>query len=197
MLKRRTSTRKMPSSSATCACKWRRARTAATTVRAAATGGPVTTASAGGTTLTHHSTPDRYSMWLANGVWGWDGLSQFGREMECTAVYTEVYEVYWTFQLSKLWKAKFSILCDIYFWWGCRGNLKLITLRSDWVNGFGVTGKREKKEEKELSGPVRLVRQVRLPIFVLFLFHVFYLQHGGKIVTKRELTGGPPVITIL
>ena len=33
------------------------------------------------------------------------------------------------FDLSKLWKAKFFIPCDlIYSWWGCRGNLKLITL---------------------------------------------------------------------
>ena len=34
------------------------------------------------------------------------------------------------FRLCKLWKAKFFILCDICFWWGCRGNLKLITLMS-------------------------------------------------------------------
>ena len=32
------------------------------------------------------------------------------------------------FHLSKLWKAKFFILCDVmYFWWRCRGNLTLIT----------------------------------------------------------------------
>ena len=28
--------------------------------------------------------------------------------------------------LSLLWKATFFILCDVIFWWGCRGNLKLI-----------------------------------------------------------------------
>ena len=37
------------------------------------------------------------------------------------------------FHLSKLWKARFSILCDVYFWWGCRGNLKLITSGSEGV----------------------------------------------------------------
>ena len=36
--------------------------------------------------------------------------------------------------LSKLWKAKFSILLMLYFWWGCRGNLTLITLGSERVN---------------------------------------------------------------
>ena len=28
----------------------------------------------------------------------------------------------------------FFILCDVYVWWGCRGNLKLITLGSEKVN---------------------------------------------------------------
>ena len=38
------------------------------------------------------------------------------------------------FHLSKqLWKAKFFILCDVIFWWGCRKNLKLITLVSERV----------------------------------------------------------------
>ena len=37
------------------------------------------------------------------------------------------------FYLSKLWKAKFSKLCDGIFWWGCRGNLVLITLGSEAV----------------------------------------------------------------
>ena len=32
------------------------------------------------------------------------------------------------FHLSKRWKAKFFILRDVYFGWGCRGNFKLITL---------------------------------------------------------------------
>ena len=34
------------------------------------------------------------------------------------------------FYLSKLWKVKFSIPCDVILWWGCRGNLTLITLES-------------------------------------------------------------------
>ena len=34
------------------------------------------------------------------------------------------------FHLSKLRKAKFLILCDESFWWGCRGNYQLITLVS-------------------------------------------------------------------
>ena len=38
------------------------------------------------------------------------------------------------FHLSEQWKAKFSILCDVIFWWGCRRNLKLITLGSERVN---------------------------------------------------------------
>ena len=38
------------------------------------------------------------------------------------------------FHPSKLWKAKFSILCDvIFYWWGCRGNLILITFGSERV----------------------------------------------------------------
>ena len=37
------------------------------------------------------------------------------------------------FHLSKLWIAKFSILCYVYFWWGCRGNWRLITLGSERV----------------------------------------------------------------
>ena len=37
------------------------------------------------------------------------------------------------FHLSKLWKAKFFILCDVIFWWGCSGNLKLITVGSERV----------------------------------------------------------------
>ena len=36
--------------------------------------------------------------------------------------------------LSKLWKVKFSILCDVIFLGGCRGNLILITLRGERVN---------------------------------------------------------------
>ena len=35
--------------------------------------------------------------------------------------------------LSKLWKAKFPILGVLYFLWGCRGNLKVITLGSERV----------------------------------------------------------------
>ena len=35
--------------------------------------------------------------------------------------------------LSKLRNAKFIILSVLYFWWGCRGNLKLITLGSERV----------------------------------------------------------------
>ena len=41
------------------------------------------------------------------------------------------------FLLNKLWKAKFFIPCDVLcyiFWWGCRGNLKCITLGSERVN---------------------------------------------------------------
>ena len=39
------------------------------------------------------------------------------------------------FHLSKLWKAKFFVLCGvILFWYGCRGNLRLITLGSETVN---------------------------------------------------------------
>ena len=37
------------------------------------------------------------------------------------------------FHLSKLWKAKFFILCNVNFWWKFRANLKLITLRSERV----------------------------------------------------------------
>ena len=37
------------------------------------------------------------------------------------------------FHLSKLWKVKFSILCDAIFLSGCRGILILITLRSERV----------------------------------------------------------------
>ena len=37
------------------------------------------------------------------------------------------------FHLSKLWKAKFSILCVYIFWWGCMGKLKLIALGSERV----------------------------------------------------------------
>ena len=37
------------------------------------------------------------------------------------------------FYLRKLWKAKFFILVMWYFWWGCRGNLKLTTLGSERV----------------------------------------------------------------
>ena len=41
------------------------------------------------------------------------------------------------FHLSKLWKAKFVILCDVIFLVrGCKGNLKLITLGSERVNMF-------------------------------------------------------------
>ena len=35
------------------------------------------------------------------------------------------------FHLRKLWKAKFSILCDVMFPWSCRGNLTLITFKSE------------------------------------------------------------------
>ena len=37
------------------------------------------------------------------------------------------------FHLRKLWRAKFFILCDVAFWWGCKGNLSLITLGSERV----------------------------------------------------------------
>ena len=37
------------------------------------------------------------------------------------------------FCLSKLWKAKFFILCDSLLRWGCRGSLKLITTGSERV----------------------------------------------------------------
>ena len=39
------------------------------------------------------------------------------------------------FHLSKRWKVKFSILCDVISWWGCSGNLKLIALGSGRVKG--------------------------------------------------------------
>ena len=37
------------------------------------------------------------------------------------------------FHLSKVWKAKFFMLCMQNFWWGCRGNLNLGTLGSERV----------------------------------------------------------------
>ena len=37
------------------------------------------------------------------------------------------------FHLSKRWKVKFSVLCDVYFWWGCRRNVKMITLGGERV----------------------------------------------------------------
>ena len=40
--------------------------------------------------------------------------------------------------MSKLWKAKFSILCDAIFHWGCRGNLELITLGSERAERRGT-----------------------------------------------------------
>ena len=36
------------------------------------------------------------------------------------------------YYLSELWKAKFTILCMLYFGWGCRGNLTLITRSWEW-----------------------------------------------------------------
>ena len=37
------------------------------------------------------------------------------------------------FHLSKLWKPSSSYCVMLYFWWGCRGNLKSITLWSEWA----------------------------------------------------------------
>ena len=55
------------------------------------------------------------------------------------------------FHLSKLGKAKFSIQCDvIYFWWGCRGNLKLITLGSERVIAL-LPPLQESGEERPVS----------------------------------------------
>ena len=52
------------------------------------------------------------------------------------------------FRLSKLWKAKFFILCD--GWRGCRGNLKLITLGNE-VRNVGAWSWRKRKHRVESS----------------------------------------------
>ena len=44
------------------------------------------------------------------------------------------------FHLSKLWKAKVFIFVVQYFWWGCRGKLKLITVGSEW-KGQAISGR--------------------------------------------------------
>ena len=39
--------------------------------------------------------------------------------------------------LSEWWKAKLFILCDVSFWWGCRGDLNLTTAGNESVNPRG------------------------------------------------------------
>ena len=67
------------------------------------------------------------------------------------------------FHLSKLWKAKFFILCDAVFWWGSREHLKWSLL--------GVKRLRAPPSYRHFSHPVGPTLHVVCILFLYFCSH--------------------------
>ena len=86
----------------------------------------------------------------AGEIWHWSLSGVKGLKRKCISGVARICIII-IFHLSKLWKAKFSILCDVIFLVRLQENLTSITLRSERVKSWAVTAPGAKFVEAVLT----------------------------------------------